>query len=49
MEIVGPKGTLLYDPNEGLDANLFYQFMGLDHRVWAGDIVVDDVNTEFSE
>ncbi|OUU66582.1 MAG: hypothetical protein CBC24_02900 [Candidatus Pelagibacter sp. TMED64] len=49
MEIVGPKGTLLYDPNEGLDPNLFYQFMGLDHRVWAGDIVVDDVNTEFSE
>ena len=49
MEIVGPKGTLLFDPNEGLDPNLFYQFMGLDHRVWAGDVVVDDINTEFSE
>jgi hypothetical protein len=49
MEIVGPKGTLLFDPNEGLDPNLFYQFMGLDHRVWAGGIEVDDVNTEFSE
>jgi len=49
MEIVGPKGTLLFDPTEGLDPNLFYQFMGLDHRVWAGDVVVDDINTEFSE
>jgi len=49
MEIVGPKGTLLFDPNEGLDPNLFYQFMGLDHRVWAGSVVVDDINTEFSE
>ena len=49
MEIVGPKGTLLFDPNEGLDPNLFYQFMGLDHRVWAGNVVVDDINTEFSE
>ena len=49
MEIRGPKGHLIFDPNEGLDPNLFYQFMGLDHRVWAGNIVVDEINTEFSE
>ena len=49
MEIRGPKGHLIFDPKEGLDPNLFYQFMGLDHRVWAGNIVVDEINTEFSE
>ena len=50
QELVSSSGASVpidFTTQEG--KNAFYSFMGLDHRVWAGDFQLEDVDDSYSE
>ena len=50
QELVSSSGASVpidFTTQEG--KNAFYSFMGLDHRVWAGDFQLEDVDNSYSE